>query len=187
MYIDKKDNALRRKRSRLAFNLQIKSLDNDGRFAGYASVFDVVDNQRDIILRGAFVNSLKGRVGEIKMLWQHRQDDPVGVFEKIFEDSRGLYVEGRLLLNLEKAIEAYSLMKEGVISGLSIGYTPITYRVNEKTGVRTISVAELWEISLVTFPANDAARITVLKQDIPAYELVELAEALDRAIGIIRE
>ncbi len=186
MYYDKKISANMRERKRLDFSLQVKSLDNTGRFAGYASVFDVVDSQKDIILRGAFAYTLKGRVGEIKMLWQHQQSEPIGVFERMFEDSNGLYVEGRLLLDVAKAREAYALLKEGAIGGLSIGYSPIKYRMHEKTGVRMLTEVELWEISLVTFPANEAAKITVVKQEEPQPQLLELVQVLDRAIAVLQ-
>jgi uncharacterized protein len=187
MYYDRKVSANMRERRKLDLGLQVKSLDTMGRFAGYASVFDVVDNQKDIILRGAFAETLKGRVGDIKMLWQHQQDEPIGIFKKIFEDASGLYVEGKLLLDVARAKEAYALLKEGAIGGLSIGYSPTQYRLHEKTGTRLISTVELWEISLVTFPANEAAKITVVKQEIPAAELVTLSEALDRAIGVLHQ
>jgi HK97 family phage prohead protease len=117
MYCDKKVSANMHERKKLDFNLQVKSLDSTGRFAGYASVFDVVDNQNDIILRGAFAQTLKERVGDIKMLWQHQQDEPIGIFERMFEDKNGLYVEGKLLLDVARAKEAYFLLKEGALSG----------------------------------------------------------------------
>lgn len=186
MYYDKKVSAKMRERKRLDFDLQVKSLDSSGRFAGYASVFDVLDSQKDIILRGAFAETLKGRVGEIKMLWQHQQDEPIGVFERMFEDTRGLYVEGKLLLDVARAREAYALLQEKAIGGLSIGYSPIKYRLHEKTGVRMLSQVELWEVSLVTFPANEAAKITVVKQGVSPVQLVALAQALDRAVGVLR-
>lgn len=186
MFYDKEISASMREQKCLDFCLELKSLDNTGKFAGYASVFDMVDSQKDVILRGAFSNTLKGRVSEIKMLWQHQQTEPIGVFERIFEDARGLYVEGRLLLDIAKAMEAYSLLKERAIGGLSIGYSPIKYRIHEKTGVRMISEVELWEISLVTFPANEAAKITVVKQVMPNPVYNELSQAIDRAIGILR-
>ena len=122
MFFDKKVSSTMRERKRLGFTLELKSLDSQGRFAGYASVFNVVDNQRDIILPGAFVSSVKGRVQEIKFLWQHQQDEPIGVLDAVFEDAYGLYVEGRLLLTVQRAKEAYTLLKAGAISGLSIGY-----------------------------------------------------------------
>jgi HK97 family phage prohead protease len=167
-------------------NLEVKSLDAKGKFAGYASVFDVLDSQNDIIMRGAFTQTLKGRVHDIKMLWQHQQDEPIGVFERIFEDKRGLYVEGKLLLDVARAKEAYSLLKEGALGGLSIGYSPVKYQLNEKTGVRLLSQVELWEISLVTFPANAAAKITVVKGEFSPTELTALSQALDRAVRILK-
>lgn len=202
MKYETKVNAQSRGRNHFACGLQIKSLDAKGKFAGYASVFDVVDSQKDILIRGAFAETLKGRVRDIKMLWQHQQDEPIGVFTKMFEDARGLYVEGQLLLDVARAKEAYALLKEGAIGGLSIGYTPVKWRIHEKTGVRIISQVDLWEVSLVTFPANSAAKITVVKTGsypsptpfpprgegvaLPPMEIIALAEAMDRAIGALK-
>jgi HK97 family phage prohead protease len=151
-------------RKRLDFSLQLKSLEPDGRFAGYASVFDVVDDQRDTIRPGAFRHTLGGRGADIKLLWQHQADEPIGVFDHIFEDGRGLYVEGRLLLEVQRAREAHALLKAGAISGLSIGYSPVRYTIDAQSGVRVLSAVQLWEVSLVTFPANHASRVTVVKQ-----------------------
>ena len=195
MYLDRKIASTMRERKRLNFTLELKSIDAQGRFAGYASVFNVVDNQRDVILRGAFSQSVKGRVGEIKFLWQHQQDEPIGIFDRIFEDAHGLYVEGRLLLNVQRAKEAHTLLKAGAISGLSIGYSPLRYTIDANTGVRRLSQVELWEVSLVTFPANEAANVTVVKSDHDAEEwnravrsgqLLALSCALDRAISLLK-
>lgn len=200
MYFDKKISATMRERKTLSFGLNLKSIDSQGRFAGYASVFNVVDNQRDIIKRGAFAQTLKGRVPDVKLLWQHQQEEPIGVFDAIFEDSTGLYVEGRLLLDLQRAMEAYTLLKEGAIKGLSIGYSPVRYHIDASTGIRYLSEVELWEISLVTFPANAAANVTVVKQTptvsnkemmdwklaLKSGQLVELAQTLDHAISVLK-
>ncbi|MDE3016057.1 MAG: HK97 family phage prohead protease [Pseudomonadota bacterium] len=193
MDYEKKISAARRERKRLDCRLAIKSLDGQGRFAGYASVFDILDSQHDIILRRAFMRTLKGRSGKIKLLWQHRQDEPIGVFDRMFEDARGLYVEGRLLLSVARAQEAYSLLKAGAISGLSIGYSPVKFSTDAKTGVRKLADVDLWEISLVTFPANEAAGVTVVKQAEPQWrqamqggQVIKLAGALDRAIVALR-
>jgi len=194
MFIERKISATMRERKRLDFGLSLKSLDTQGRFAGYASVFNIVDNQRDIIQRGAFVQSLKGRTGEIKLLWQHQQEEPIGVFDRIFEDARGLYVEGRLLLNVQRAKEAHTLLKAGAISGLSIGYSPVRYKIDAASGVRQLQEVELWEISLVTFPANAAANVTVVKQTAAALceEAIHPAEAailcrmLDETIAVLK-
>ncbi|MDE3059729.1 MAG: HK97 family phage prohead protease, partial [Pseudomonadota bacterium] len=150
MHYEKKISASMRERKKLACALELKSLSEQGRFAGYASVFNIVDNQRDIVLRGAFAQTLKGRTGEVKLLWQHQQEEPIGVFERIFEDRRGLYVEGTLLLDVSRAREAYALLKAGALKGLSIGYSPVRYTIEHKTGVRLLAAVDLWEVSLVT-------------------------------------
>lgn len=144
--------------------LEIKSIDSDGRFAGYASVFDMTDNQQDRVLRGAFAESIKGRLREIKLLWQHDQSEPIGYFTNMFEDAHGLYVEGVLMMSVARAKEAYALLKEGVLSGLSIGYSPLRYSRDAKTGARLLHKVALWEVSLVTFPANEASRVSVVKR-----------------------
>lgn len=163
MYYEKKISASMRERKHYRCALNLKSLDTVGRFAGYASVFNVVDSQRDIMLRGAFSGTLAKRRDNVKLLWQHRQDEPIGIFDLIFEDSQGLYVEGRLLLDVARAREGYALLKAGVVSGLSIGYAPVRYRIDADTGIRQLAEVELFEISLVTFPANAAANVTVVK------------------------
>lgn len=188
MNYESKISASMRERKRMAFALNVKSIDNDGRFAGYASVFDVVDNQRDVMMKGAFAATLKKGAGAVKLLWQHQQDEPIGVFEKVFEDAYGLYVEGKLLLDVQKAREAHALMKAGAVSGLSIGYSPVRYKISDE-GVRLLAEVDLFEVSLVTFPANNAATITVVKADserATPLELIHLSDALDRAIDSLR-
>ncbi|TAE34232.1 MAG: HK97 family phage prohead protease [Alphaproteobacteria bacterium] len=142
---------------------QLKELDTQGVFCGYASVFDVVDGQRDVVKRGAFHDSIQQGTQGIKLLWQHAMHEPIGVIEELKEDVRGLYVRGRLLLEVERAREAYALLKSGAVTGLSIGYTPTRYRIDPDSGIRMISAIDLREISLVTFPANEQARVTVVK------------------------
>ncbi len=170
MYYDKKISASVRERKNFASALHIKSLDVTGRFAGYASVFDVVDNQRDSMQRGAFSETLARGIANVKLLWQHQQSEPIGVFDKIFEDAHGLYVEGRLLLDVARAKEAYALLKAGALTGLSIGYSPVRYRIDDETGVRQLTEVDLWEVSLVTFPANQAANVTVVKMAEPILQ-----------------
>lgn len=185
-----------RERKRMHVNLSVKSIDAEGRFAGYASVFDVLDNQRDVMQRGAFTKTLQARGAQVKLLWQHMQDEPIGVITQMFEDERGLYVEGRLLLEVARAREALALLKSGAISGLSIGYSPRRYTLDPESGVRNLHEVELWEVSLVTFPANEAAGVTVVKaltpplsqkerEQIGAHEAIALCDALDRARGIL--
>ncbi len=186
MYITQSISPSMLEKKRLQVALNLKSIEKNGVFAGYASVFGVLDQHQDIVQKGAFSSTIQKRKGEIKLLWQHRQDEPIGVIDEIFEDKHGLYVRGRLLLDLQRAREAYTLMKEGAIGGLSIGYSPLKYAYND-AGTRIISEVELWEVSLVTFPANTSAAITVVKsRDETAYirsgELIQLQDAMDRAV-----
>ncbi len=161
------------------YNFQIKSMQEDGSFAGYASVFGIVDSQSDVIMKGAFSRTIKERVGEVKLLWQHQVDEPIGVFTRVAEDSHGLYVEGRLLLELQRGLEAYALLKNQAINGLSIGYTVREADYNPDIGVRLITDVDLWEISLVTFPANEAAVVMRVKGK------GELLGSIDRAIAAL--
>jgi HK97 family phage prohead protease len=163
--------------------LELKSLQEDGRFAGYASVFDVVDSQRDIVRRGAFVRSIKARSEPLQLLWQHQWNEPIGVIERMFEDARGLYVEGRLMMQVARAREAFALLKSGVIKGLSIGYSVKDYRIDADTGVRELLDLELWEISVVTAPANARAQVTIVKS---ANAESQLMTAITRAERTLR-
>jgi len=147
------------------YPLILKSLGEDGLFTGYASVYNVQDNHNDIILNGAFNESLsKGnKVADVKLLWQHDVNEPIGIFTKIIEDETGLYVEGKLLNDVARAQEALALMQAGALDGLSIGFTIKDYEIDENTGTRIIFEADLWEVSLVTFPANSEARVQTVK------------------------
>lgn len=162
-----------------------------GRFAGYASVFNVTDSQNDIVERGAF-SEAAGRGGKgVKLLWQHDTKHPIGAISSLKEDALGLYVEGQLLLNLSKGREAYELLKAGQVTGLSIGFTPQKWRTDAKSGVRRLQKVRLWEISLVTFPANASAGVTVVKHApqsetlrMPPMEAIRLSEAVERARAV---
>ena len=170
---------------------EIKSIDESGKFYGYASVFNLEDSYHDIVLPNAFTRTLerKSNVGrDIKLLWQHSPEKPIGVFDKIIEDSVGLYVEGRILMDVEKGREAYSLMKSGAVSGLSIGYSVKNAMVDKVSGIRTISEIDLFEISVVTFPANKYANITYVKSKSPISETKEyksIERALNKAVRIL--
>jgi uncharacterized protein len=166
----------------LAF--EIKSIADDGRFAGYASVFDMVDAQGDKVMRGAFRETLRGRVGQIKLLWQHDPDQPIGALHQLFEDTHGLYVEGQLMLQIARAREAYALLKSGVLSGLSIGYVPLRVKQDRVAGVRLLLKVALFEVSLVTFPANAASRVSVVKSADGYRSQEDPMAGLLRALGV---
>lgn len=163
-----------------ALNVKAGSVADDGTFEGYGSVFGVVDSYKEVVAPGAFGESLdelaaKGRV--VPVLWQHRQDQPIGVYTDLHEDETGLSVKGQLLIGeVAQAAEAHALMKAGAVTGLSIGYWVRESSYDEKTGIRTLSKLDLVEVSLVTFPANDDARVEAVKFKLAHGELPNIRE-----------
>jgi uncharacterized protein len=150
------------KRSR-ALAFEMKSLD-DGAFEGYASLFNREDLGHDVIVPGAFRDSLLNRgAARIKMLFQHDPGEPIGVWDEIREDARGLYVRGRLMTAVSKAREVLALMRAGALDGLSIGFKAVKARRDAANGVRRLEQIDLWEISVVTFPMLPGARVESVK------------------------
>lgn len=164
------------------FPLEVKEITEEGRFSGYASVFDVIDYYDDEIVRGAFAKSIAEKMPV--MLWQHDSAEPVGVYESIREDDIGLWIEGRLLLDLEKGREAYILLKNQAIRGLSIGFVPILWEWEnrESRRIRVLKEIDLWEVSLVTFPANPKA----LVDDVKSIKTIRDVEDTLRDAGFSR-
>ena len=163
----------------LDFNFQLKSISDAGKFSGYGSVFGVKDSYDDIIVKGAFTESLASYKKLNRMpslLWQHRSAEPLGVYTSMEEDDVGLKLDGQLALGTVRGSEAHQLMKMGAISGLSIGYItpPGGSSFDTKTGILTITKVDLKEVSLVTFPANDSARIHDIKS---MDEIIDLKTA----------
>jgi HK97 family phage prohead protease len=160
------------------FGLEVKSLDDGGTLEGYASTFGNVDNGGDKVMPGAFVEGLASarRYGRtVKMLWQHDPDQPIGVWEDMAEDAKGLWVKGRLVMEVPKAREAHALAKAGALGGLSIGY-----RVKEAApegNVRLLKKLDLFEVSMVTMPMNERAKLTAVKAD---EDILEKLRAGDR-------
>ena len=149
-----------------SFALQIKAAGDDGTVEGYGSVFGVRDNYDDVIAKGAFVQSLKDHkaAGTMPaMLWQHDADKPIGVWTDMVEDEKGLRIKGQLAMETVKGKEAHALLKMGALNGLSIGFMSKEWAYDRDTEVRTPTAIDLWEVSLVTFPANEKARITNVK------------------------
>lgn len=148
-------------RDYLDIPFKIKAVSEDGLFSGYGSVFGVVDSYKEVVAPGAFAESLQGRMPAL--LWQHRSGEPIGIYSSMKEDSIGLHVEGKLALKTARGAEAYELLKMGAISGLSIGFMTREDSYDKVSGIRTLKKVDLWEVSLVTFPANDASRISSVK------------------------
>jgi HK97 family phage prohead protease len=135
-------------------------IDVDGRFAGYASVFNALDEGGDIVMPGAFTKSL-GKRGKarIRLLFQHDPKEPVGTWETIAEDGFGLWVEGRLVPGVPRADALRRLIERRAIDGLSIGFRTVKATREARTGHRRLLEIDLWEISIVTFPMLAEARI----------------------------
>ncbi|GGB50949.1 hypothetical protein GCM10011316_23770 [Roseibium aquae] len=127
---------------------------------GYASVFGERDEAGDRVVFGAFRRSLAARGARgIAMLWQHDPGAPIGRWDVLAEDRWGLHVRGRLLTGLARGREAAVLIAAGALTGLSIGFRPRRAVRAAGTGERILQDIDLWEISLVTFPQADKARI----------------------------
>lgn len=162
------------------FDFSIKAVSDDGLFSGYGSVFGVVDSYREVVAPGAFAESLaeiksKGRA--VPVLWQHRSGEPIGIYTSLSEDGHGLKAEGKLIIDgVERAKEAHALMKAGAVSGLSIGFYTREDSWDEKERIRTLKRVDLVEISVVTFPANDDARIDAIKSKLAHGSLPTLQE-----------
>lgn len=135
-------------------------LEENGTIKGYASLFGLKDHGGDVVMPGAFAESIAtGR--HVAMLWQHDAAQPIGRWMVVREDEKGLYVEGRLSLKTQRGMEAYEMLKEGIIRGLSIGYR--TERSKKTAAGRELWKVALWEISLVTFPMQAEASVGDVK------------------------
>lgn len=134
-------------------------INEDGRFAGYASVFGRIDDGGDMVMPGAFAKTL-GRRGRaaIRMLFQHDPKEPVGTWQAIREDGYGLWVEGQLTGGVPRSEALKRLIAARALDGLSIGFR--TIKATKANGHRQLWQVDLWEISIVTFPMMDAARIS---------------------------
>ncbi len=132
-------------------------IDGDGRFAGYASVFNRLDSGGDIVLPGAFAKSLAKKRGRIRLLFQHDPKEPVGTWESMAEDSHGLFVTGRLVPGVPRSDELRRLIENRALDGLSIGFR--TVKASRQAGKRLLHEIDLYEVSIVTFPMMEEARI----------------------------
>lgn len=162
------------KKSYLAVPFELKAADDKGVFSGYANVFDVLDSDHDIVQRGAFARTLgehKAKGTNPKMLWQHDYKMPIGVWDSMQEDDHGLLVSGRLAVSTTLGKDTYELLKMGAVDSMSIGYLPYPGGVEYRDSVSHLKALELWEVSIVTFPANDRAVIENVKRQIENGEI----------------
>ncbi|ANB34222.1 HK97 family phage prohead protease [Rhodovulum sulfidophilum] len=156
---------------------------------GYASVFGAADFGGDIVQGGAYAASLRQIAAEgrrVKMLWQHDPSEPIGVWDEVREDARGLYVKGRILTDVTRGREAAALVAAGALDGLSIGYR--TKRASkDASGHRLLAELELWEVSLVTFPMLADARVGTKAEESAEALLRDLADAFAGARRALAE
>ena len=163
------------------------SLGEGAAIEGYASVFGVADQGGDVVEKGAYAASLAAlaRAGRrVKMLWQHDPAEPIGVWDEVREDGKGLFVKGRILTEVGRGREAAALLAAGAIDGLSIGYRTVSAERDGK-GRRRLAELELWEVSLVTFPMLPEARVGA-KGDAPDGLLREMAGIFEAARAALR-
>jgi len=159
---------------------------DENRIVGYASLFGAADQGGDVVAPGAYAASLarlKKAGRSVKMLWQHDPTKPIGVWDHVIEDKKGLYVSGRILRNVQAGAEAVALLGAGAIDGLSIGYRTLA---SEKTGGgRTLQEIDLWEVSLVTFPMLSDARVMGASAPSGDDLAQALAASLDEASAML--
>lgn len=177
-----------KQRPTIEATFELKSINKKtGEFQGIASPFGELDHHRDIVMPGAFTKSLqnfraKGR--DVPMLWQHSSYTPIGIYPiaQIIETDKQLEVNGVCNMEVQQGRECHSLMDQGALTGLSIGYDTVRDEWDETGIVRKLFEVNLWEISPVTFPAADSARVTLVKTLDQADTLSDL-EAILRDAG----
>jgi uncharacterized protein len=149
---------------RRGLELPLSAAPGTGVFTGYASLFNRRDGAGDIVMPGAFTESLKKRgVENIRMLFQHNPSEPVGTWVDVYENERGLFVRGRLDRNVQRGRELLSLLETGGLDGLSIGFKTVVAKQDRNSKTRRLHTIDLWEISLVTFPMLEGARVNTVK------------------------
>lgn len=153
---------------------EIKSISDEGVFSGYGSIFGNKDNGGDIVVAGAYAKSLadhRQRGTRPKMFWQHDTREPIGKWTDLAEDGKGLFVEGKLNMGVQRGREAHALLKEGDIDGLSIGYGVVESEPDEKRSAILLKQVKLYEVSVVSMAMNERARVDTVKSE--AFERME--------------
>jgi len=177
--------AVENKTLNFSFELKQEDIEENGIFRGYGSVFGNKDSHYDIVMPGAFTKTIlkNGRNGNgVAMLLQHDSRRPIGVWNMLAEDAKGLRVEGQLAMKTKDGQETYELMKMGALKGLSIGYDSIIDEIDKKKGVRYLKEVALWEISPVTFGANLKATITEVKDFKEVIKQATTERELEKAL-----
>ncbi|MBX7459547.1 HK97 family phage prohead protease [Qipengyuania huizhouensis] len=146
--------------------LKLKKFGEKGEFEGYASVFGNRDSYGDVVVSGAFKDSLAEHAKNDtmpKLFWQHDSWKPIGSWLEMEEDDTGLKVKGRLNMDVQQGREAYALLEAGDIDGLSIGYRVRESEDDEVQGVTLLKELDLVEVSVVSLGANEQALVSSFK------------------------
>ncbi len=171
--------------------IKLRAGDAPGAVYGYGSVFGIKDLDSDIVVKGAFAKSISQRMP--KLLWMHDHSQPIGKWTGAEEDDYGLKLEGELFLDVAKGKEAHAILKKDKsLLGLSIGYRIVDSDYNSSDRAKYLNELDLWEVSLVTFPANEAAGVTSVKSQSASPDerrtlpKSELEKALREHMGLSR-
>jgi uncharacterized protein len=169
-----------------SFKAEIKADTNTNNMSisGYASVFNVIDSYGDAIKPGAFAKTIMENMSRVKMLYQHSLMMPIGKITSLSEDSKGLYFSS-VLSNTTMGRDCYQLAKDGILDEVSIGFNSI--KDEYINNIRVISEVKLWEISLVTFAANEYAKITDVKKHPDFIDLLNKNLELEREFVKIKD
>lgn len=165
-----------------AVKFETKAISDDI-FEGYASFFNNIDAYDDIIEKGAFRKTISENRSRIKVLWQHDANEPIGLPIDMTEDDNGLYVKAKISMT-DTGKKAMTLIKDGVITEMSIGYDVVKddYKMLGTKRVRLLKEVKLWEFSPVTFAANEKAKIMKMRGLLESVK----ADKMDTAISLIR-
>ena len=164
----------------------LKRVEDDGTFAGYASVFGEVDLGQDMVMPGAFRESLRPAGARRQAAVPARSQRADRRVAELYEDAKGLFARGRLMPDVARAREVLSLMRAGALDGLSIGFRTVKGRTDPKSGVRRLDKIDLWEISIVTFPMLPEARVSTVKRRRFGWGGARLASKLRRGARLLR-
>lgn len=146
-----------------SFKFELESADESGEFSGYAAVFGNKDSGGDVIEKGAFSKTIREDFDRIKILSQHTDCElPIGKPLELREDDRGLFIRGKIS-DTAKGRDIQTLMKDGVLNELSIGYDAVEFNYDSEQGARRLKEIKLWEVSIVTWAMNDQAKIDEVK------------------------
>ncbi len=166
---------------RKQFAFDVEDVSDEGTITGYGSLFGDLDSGGDIVMPNAFGKNLKARAGKtIPMLWNHIDSFPIGKWTSVEEDERGLKLTGKFTMASPKAQEIHALVKDEVISGLSIGYITKDAERDAKTGIRRLKELDLREVSVVTFPMLETAQIDTVKSEEGSIGVEEFLSLSDR-------